>query len=256
MAPPQSRSQVAAHSQLNTTGDAKRKRHSMPTELPPSKELTPSPAKRQAIQVSSPARSVQNSPQLQHKTTRQKENFRPSNHEQEKSSNNTLDPVQHQKETLSLQPHPHDATGQVPERAATPADRVQEMVDPLFLEMPFLPSSPEPEDDSTGSRDDASDIDTWIDAQVARGKADESTVIAALRCTSMDPELAETVLERWDTKNGMPEDMPGVWTAEDDQCLEGEDARDIERVLKKHGKDSVNSRWEYLRMAREAGLIH
>ena len=122
--------------------------------------------------------------------------------------------------------------------------------------MPFFPSSPEPEDDDEEHReDDASDIDSWIDAQVNSGRADESVAIAAIRCTSMDPKLAEAVLEQWNIENGIPENMPGAWTAEDDRCLEGEDARGIERVLTKHGQDGVNSRWKYFRNAREAGLI-
>jgi telomeric repeat-binding factor 2-interacting protein 1 len=49
--------------------------------------------------------------------------------------------------------------------------------------------------------------------------------------------------------------MRGVWTEEDDRCLESQDARDVERVTKKHGDRLFQARWEYLEMARERGLV-
>ena len=70
----------------------------------------------------------------------------------------------------------------------------------------------------------------------------------------MNPDLADKVLHRLVSGKGIPNDIPGVWTAEDDRCIEGQDARSVDRVLKKHGEEFFNSRWEYLRIAREAGL--
>lgn len=124
----------------------------------------------------------------------------------------------------------------------------------LFLELPYPPSSPEPDDGEESDESDLPDVDGWIDAQLARGKADESTIIAALHSASMDQELAGQALEHWDPTKGLPDDMPGIWSTEDDKCLEGEDARAIQRVLTKHGQDASNTRWEYLRMARERGV--
>lgn len=134
-------------------------------------------------------------------------------------------------------------------------DSAQSTVDPLFLEMPFLPSSPEPEEGEDTDESELPDVDAWIESQLARGVADESTIISVLRAANMDHELAERVLEHWDPEKGIPDDLPGMWTAEDDRCLEGQDARGIERILTKHGQDASNSRWEYLRMARERGML-
>lgn len=131
----------------------------------------------------------------------------------------------------------------------------QDAVDPIFLEMPFLPSSPEPDHGEELGEGEFPDVDAWIDSQLERGNVDEPTIISVLRSANMDQELAGEVLGHWDPEKGIPGDMPGIWTAEDDKCLEGQDARGIQRVLTKHGQDASNSRWEYLRMARERGML-
>ncbi|KAA8644317.1 putative transcription factor Rap1 [Aspergillus tanneri] len=130
-------------------------------------------------------------------------------------------------------------------------------IDPLFLELPFLPSSSEtPETLDSPGRTEGSeqDIDVWIDRRLQPGKVEEELVIEALRCTSMDPHLADKVLKYLVSGKSIPDDMAGVWTAEDDRCIEGKDTRGIERVLSKHGSEYFNARWEYLGMARSAGL--
>lgn len=70
----------------------------------------------------------------------------------------------------------------------------------------------------------------------------------------MDPYLADKVLDRLIAGEGVPDDIPGVWTADDDKCMEGKDARSIERVLNKHGMEFFEGRWDYLGKARAAGL--
>ncbi|CEO60709.1 hypothetical protein PMG11_05285 [Penicillium brasilianum] len=133
----------------------------------------------------------------------------------------------------------------------------KETVDPFFQHLPFFPSTPEPEteDDDDGSDpEDYPDVNSWVQAQVARG-ADVSTVLDALRYTSMEPSLARKLLNVLVAGNPVPDNMRGVWTEEDDRCLESPNARDIERVTKKHGKRLFQARWEYLEMARERGLV-
>ncbi|KAL2012190.1 hypothetical protein VTN00DRAFT_4908 [Thermoascus crustaceus] len=132
-------------------------------------------------------------------------------------------------------------------------------VDNLFMELPFPPSSPGSEDDEAtedpgeGAEDAIPDLDEWIDSRLRTGKAkNERQVIKALRCTSMDPDLADQVLSYLVAGKGIPQDMRGVWTPEDDKCLEGTDARDIDRLLKKHGTELYNRRFEYLEMVRAA----
>jgi len=126
--------------------------------------------------------------------------------------------------------------------------------DPLFLELPYLPPSPEP-DDSEESDEDLPDVGGWIAMQLERGIADEATIVAVLRSTTMDQDLADKVLENWDPSTAIPDNVRGVWTAKDDKCLEATDGRDVERAITKHGEEFTNIRWEYLRMAREKGLL-
>ncbi|PYI11349.1 hypothetical protein BO78DRAFT_358926 [Aspergillus sclerotiicarbonarius CBS 121057] len=145
-------------------------------------------------------------------------------------------------------------TGQreVPREPKTPSQKPHSssQADPLFLELPFLPSDDEPEGDVS------EDIDTWIDDRLRTGKASsEEQILEALRCTSMDPHLADEVLAFLVDGKPLPDNMPGVWTPEDDKCVEGNETRGIQRVMEKHGSEAFNSRWEYLSLARAAGLV-
>ncbi|KAJ5316889.1 hypothetical protein N7508_001397 [Penicillium antarcticum] len=132
-------------------------------------------------------------------------------------------------------------------------DPFRDPVDAVFLELPFFPASPSPEiiDDDAS---DGPDVDTWIDERLSRG-VDENHVFDALRCTSMVPDMADKVLHQLTAGNGIPENVPGVWTADDDRCLQAEERAKVERALMKHGAEFVKERWEYYRMARETGLI-
>ncbi|KAL4753884.1 hypothetical protein BDW72DRAFT_201118 [Aspergillus terricola var. indicus] len=125
------------------------------------------------------------------------------------------------------------------------ADEASTSIDSIFLELPFFPSSPVAEEAPE------QDIDSWIDSRVRAGKGSEDQVIEALQCTSMDPELAEKVLESMAAGKGVPANMRGVWTAQDDRDLEAQNTRDIQRVIEKHG-DLLNYRWDYLNMTRAA----
>ncbi|KAL1966968.1 hypothetical protein VTN77DRAFT_3712 [Rasamsonia byssochlamydoides] len=132
-----------------------------------------------------------------------------------------------------------------------------------FMELPFPPLPSDSEDLESTTKDDSRDkvvhdMDEWIEEHVRRLGTDRATserlIITALRCTTMDPELADRVLEHLAAGKGIPQHMRGVWTAEDDACLEGTDARNIDRLLKKHGTELYNARFEYLEMVRAAGL--
>ncbi|KAJ5671804.1 hypothetical protein N7507_000931 [Penicillium longicatenatum] len=123
----------------------------------------------------------------------------------------------------------------------------------LLLEMPFHPSSPEPEQDENerGNEDDQEiypDIDSWIDARLARGNVELRIILDVLQRTSMNTEYADKLLEQFAAGKGIPHDMPGVWTMEDDKCLQGGDQRDIERLFKKHGEELCEARFEFLRL--------
>lgn len=169
-----------------------------------------------------------------------------------------LNPLQTQ-ETAERRQQPPESTNRItrnahsagpeerpqPHAPQDPASRPEREVDPLFLELPFLPSSPEPEEESA-------DLNAWIDARLEIGSATQ--VIEALRCTSMNPSLADKVLPSLVSGKGIPSDMPGVWTPEDDETIEGNDARSIGRAIRKHGTFFFNLRWKYLSLARDTGL--
>ena len=125
----------------------------------------------------------------------------------------------------------------------------------ILTELPFYPSSPEHNDDEEARSESQVNIDTWIDTRLKTDNPPSLVqVVEALRCTSMDPHLADQVLKSLVAGKEIPRDTPGIWTAEDDKTIEGNDARGIERVLNKHGQESFNARWEYLSLARTAGL--
>jgi hypothetical protein len=130
-----------------------------------------------------------------------------------------------------------------------------------FIELPSPDSNKSSEveaEEATGECNAAGtirDIDEWIDDRFRSGKArNEKQAIEALRYSTMDPDLADRVLDHLADGNGVPQDMRGVWTLEDDNALEGTDARDIDRVLKKHGPKLYSARFRYLAMVRAAML--
>jgi telomeric repeat-binding factor 2-interacting protein 1 len=140
------------------------------------------------------------------------------------------------------------------QKSKTPVtDPFKDPVDPVFLELPFLPSSPASEVTDEGA-EETPDVDSWIDQRLARG-ANESHVFDALRCTSMVPEMADKVLKSLAAGEGIPNNIPGVWTAEDDRCLQAQEQKEVQRALSKHGAEAYGERWDYFRMARQTGLI-
>jgi telomeric repeat-binding factor 2-interacting protein 1 len=140
-------------------------------------------------------------------------------------------------------------------------DRTEEEGAMLFMELPFLPSSPEPADESfdeknddRGSESGDTDLISWVEAQVSRG-FDDAVIDDALCCTSLNCELAGKILNILAAGKPIPNDIRGVWTSKDDEDLQGSNGREVERVLKKHGEYSLSERWTYLSEARERDMI-
>ena len=71
-------------------------------------------------------------------------------------------------------------------------------------------------------------------------------IIEALECTSMRPELAELVLVEVKAGRGVPDDVAGCWTAEEDAVIEGGNARAMRGVVGKHGWVEVENRLGFL----------
>ncbi|KKZ68606.1 hypothetical protein EMCG_05763 [[Emmonsia] crescens] len=96
----------------------------------------------------------------------------------------------------------------------------------------------------------------WITSKTTgRNAYSHQQVLEALACTTMDPDLADTVLEAMAAGKGIPDNVMGVWTKEDDECLEASDSREIEAVLQKHGDELFNARFEYIMTRREVMMM-
>ncbi|OAL73666.1 hypothetical protein A7D00_1694 [Trichophyton violaceum] len=102
--------------------------------------------------------------------------------------------------------------------------------------------------------DEAEKVAEWIRSRVSRsqGVLSEEQVKMALRCTSLDRILADEVLKYFQAGKGIPLDMKGVWSEEDDAALQGVDPRAIARIEQKHGREEFDVRFEYLTDLSEA----
>lgn len=106
-------------------------------------------------------------------------------------------------------------------------------------------SDEEPEDGESEG------IEAWMEGHIRNGNTGEH-VILALNCTSMNAELADRVLALLSAGHEIPNDMPGVWTEEDDEIVLGSETRKIQGLLQKHGSDFYNERFKYLEERQKA----
>ncbi|KAK5110017.1 hypothetical protein LTR62_006384 [Meristemomyces frigidus] len=95
------------------------------------------------------------------------------------------------------------------------------------------------------------DLEVYIPTTCLRYKIPESIVITALKATSMRPEAAELVMLELKRGRGIPGDVPGIWSEEEDGVIEGGNATRIKVVAGKHGWEEVEERLEFLREWRE-----
>ncbi|EEA28409.1 transcription factor Rap1, putative [Talaromyces marneffei ATCC 18224] len=106
-------------------------------------------------------------------------------------------------------------------------------------------------DEDTEENGDARALEAWIQKRIDSGRNGDH-ILQALSCTSMNAELADQVLDLLTKGKGIPKDMPGVWTEEDDEALTGQDGRAMERVMKKHGSEIFDERWQFLEQSARA----
>ncbi|KAF2416704.1 hypothetical protein EJ08DRAFT_574196, partial [Tothia fuscella] len=78
------------------------------------------------------------------------------------------------------------------------------------------------------------EADAGLEEYIAKGYS-EQDVITACEATSGNRDLIELVLKSLRNGRGVPKDVRGVWSEEDDAHLQGSDARMIKRVEGKHG---------------------
>lgn len=116
-----------------------------------------------------------------------------------------------------------------------------------------IPSSPPPIPSSPPAESEVSDVDAqteaWINTHAVDGISIDQ-VLSALKCTSMDTDLAEVVLTSVRNYGRIPRDKRGIWTDVDDEDLSSPDARNIQTLESKHGKECLTARWEFLSFYR------
>lgn len=105
-------------------------------------------------------------------------------------------------------------------------------------------STTEPEEEEEETRK----IETWLTAKCAQySLTNPAPVIEALLCTSVSLDIADKIVPRLVEGQGVPRDMPGVWTQEDDMKLRSGGPKSLKAVERKHGVEGVVLRREYLR---------
>lgn len=101
-------------------------------------------------------------------------------------------------------------------------------------------------DDAEPEQNYADNVDHFISYLGTQGH-DEDDILLALRCTNMDRILTEKALVYMKTRpRDTTPDMQGFWTEKDDADLRGNNASKIKALEFKHGKESLEKRWEFL----------
>ncbi|KAL2069429.1 hypothetical protein VTL71DRAFT_14108 [Oculimacula yallundae] len=108
-------------------------------------------------------------------------------------------------------------------------------------------------DSSTQSQSDSQiqeNLKAWVAKQVSDGYA-QDIVIQAMLSGSFSLQEAMIVLNSLADGEGIPEDVPGVWTSKDDDALTlGRETDEYQRVLFKHGISRIHKRRVVLRDIR------
>jgi hypothetical protein len=92
---------------------------------------------------------------------------------------------------------------------------------------------------------EAEELKAWIGTMKARG-FEERSIIWALQRTSMLSDLAELVLLLQKRGMGFPQDVPGVWSEEEDDILGSGNAKGLRQVAAKHGWEESLARMNFL----------
>ncbi|KAF2485530.1 hypothetical protein BDY17DRAFT_344361 [Neohortaea acidophila] len=95
------------------------------------------------------------------------------------------------------------------------------------------------------------DMDDYIENRKVTYGSDEQAIIEALKRTSMRWELADLVLLDAKTGRGLPSDIPGIWSLQEDAVLESGDARGLRLLEEKHTWEECERRMEFLQQLRE-----
>ena len=110
------------------------------------------------------------------------------------------------------------------------------------------------EQDMIDDEEDTAILREWITDHVAADVPAEY-VEMALKSTNNNPHLAEVVLQSLAQDQGIPKNVAGVWTAEDDEDIYAKDGRKIERLQRKHGAAEFDTRCWFLDEHRKSLLL-
>jgi len=153
-----------------------------------------------------------------------------------------------------------DSRTQMPDFSIAEPDGGWDSLDLMPSSPPSMPgqhSSPHPPPPTKAPSPDPkklrAGLDTWVKIQMTAGYPLEN-VIAALKTTSNDLELAKLVL-KYMTRKGkgrIPSNEKGIWTEDDDEDLESTDAMRIEKVQAKHGAAVCDVRLAFLHVYRQS----
>ncbi|KUJ12511.1 uncharacterized protein LY89DRAFT_652986 [Mollisia scopiformis] len=116
-------------------------------------------------------------------------------------------------------------------------------------------SSNRNDESSTQSQTDEqrnAEIETFIDQHISMGNTQDN-VLAALESTCNEFTHAAFVMESLYSGEGIPENLPGVWTWSDDQAIyKRKESSEFEKVVRKHGIKGVIKRKKFLRKQKKA----
>jgi hypothetical protein len=118
---------------------------------------------------------------------------------------------------------------------------------------PLLVNQDTPSEVDEESETSSQAIDTFDDLAkplLAKGYSLDS-IFEAVHLTSANKVLLELLLEGLKVGHGIPQDVRGVWTEEDDADLQSGDSAAIQRVERKHGRSGTEGWKTRLRFLRE-----
>ncbi|XMA17404.1 hypothetical protein WAI453_010195 [Rhynchosporium graminicola] len=106
-------------------------------------------------------------------------------------------------------------------------------------------------DSSTQSQNDSqSDLATWINKQVSDGFT-QDIVVEAVQAASGCTDEALIAMNALADGTGLPENVAGVWTAEDDEALDKrKGTEEFKHILFKHGISRILKRRQYKALLR------
>ncbi|KAI9733957.1 MAG: hypothetical protein M1834_002614 [Cirrosporium novae-zelandiae] len=95
------------------------------------------------------------------------------------------------------------------------------------------------------SSQETAKFEEWMSAHLSAGHQQDE-IVYALERTTMQTGYADLVLEYQGCGKGLPMNIPGIWTEEDDMLLHSKNAHAIEEMYDKHGKEATDQRMEFL----------